>query len=104
MYFGLYFPSNKEFVTTVTELIAIAKPASIGSQPNTLNPRTGTNAPAATGIKPFEKVDNSGLFLQKLRDSNAVINENIRSIVDKVERGKKITDDYNTSDGSEAPD
>jgi hypothetical protein len=48
----LYLPSNKEFVTTFTELIAIANPASIGSQPNTPNPKIGTNALAAIGIKP----------------------------------------------------
>jgi hypothetical protein len=29
----LYLPSNIEFPTTVTEFIAIARPASIGSQP-----------------------------------------------------------------------
>ncbi|HET8793108.1 MAG TPA: hypothetical protein VFM31_04895 [Nitrososphaeraceae archaeon] len=48
----MYLPSNKEFVTTFTELIAIANPASIGSQPNTPNPKIGTNALAAIGIKP----------------------------------------------------
>jgi hypothetical protein len=31
---GLYLPSSMEFPTTVAELIAIAKPASIGSHPN----------------------------------------------------------------------
>jgi len=40
----LYFPSNKELVTTVTELIAIANPSSIGNQPNTISPNIGTNA------------------------------------------------------------
>jgi len=48
----LYLPSNKEFVTTFTELIATANPASIGSQPNTPNPKIGTDALAAIGIKP----------------------------------------------------
>lgn len=53
LYFlGLYFPSSNEFVTTVTELIAIATPARIGSHPNTESPKKGTSTPAATGINP----------------------------------------------------
>src|ERR671911_2574847 len=77
LYLGLYFPSNKEFVTTVTELIAIAKPASIGSQPNTPNPRIGTNAPAAIGIKPvlYANAQNKFCFIFEtvlLSKSNAV--------------------------------
>ena len=36
---GLYLPSNIEFPTTVTELIAIARPASIGSHLNISTPQ-----------------------------------------------------------------
>src|ERR687887_1038600 len=50
--FGLYLPSNIEFPTTVTELIAIAKPASIGSHPNIPTPIKGTSMPPAIGINP----------------------------------------------------
>jgi hypothetical protein len=50
---GCIFLSNKGFVTTVTELVAIANLARIGSQPNTPNPKIGTNVPSATGIKPI---------------------------------------------------
>jgi hypothetical protein len=49
---GLYLPSKTELPTTVTELIAIAKPASIGSQPNIPSPKKGTSMPPAIGIKP----------------------------------------------------
>jgi hypothetical protein len=48
----LYLPSNIEFPTTVTELIAIARPASIGSHRNIPTPRNGTSTAAAIGIKP----------------------------------------------------
>jgi hypothetical protein len=47
----LYLPSNIEFPTTVTELIAIARPASIGSHSNIPTPRNGISTPAAIDIK-----------------------------------------------------
>ncbi|WP_144729729.1 hypothetical protein [Candidatus Nitrosocosmicus arcticus] len=52
LFLRVYFPSNKKFVTTVTGLIAIAKPAIIVSHPNILTIIIGTNVPAATGNNP----------------------------------------------------
>ena len=82
----MYFPSNKEFVTTVTELIAIANPASIGSQPNTPNPRIGTSAPAAIGIKPvlYANAQNKFCFIFEtvlLPKSSAVTTSLISSLI-----------------------
>ena len=52
LFLSVYFPSNKEFVTTVIGIIAIAKPRRIVSHPNTPTLILGTNVPAATGINP----------------------------------------------------
>jgi hypothetical protein len=49
---GLYLPSSIEFPTTITELIVIVKPASMGSHPNIPTPRKGTKTPPAIGINP----------------------------------------------------